>query len=279
MTDFYDLAVVNHPIPGETQPYSSRDDYHKINARLRSGYNPNWDPRQPDVGEPGHNGDDIYAPRHTPIYNPFAEPAEVYNAGWLNDLAGRGVELLIPVAGGDLSYRGLHMETVVVAKGDMIPPGHLIGTVGNSGPPKGQPGYVGSPHSHTDIAFYPGGINRAKGMLAQPRIELDIRLFLDRESGGGGGGNITLVTLKGGNRYTTADQINGFTVQPGDVAVCYGNAPIDVALASLRFDKVRISNTDHLNPGIADDLRAAGRVILIGAFAGTPAAREIGDLT
>jgi len=195
MTDFYDLTTLTHPIPDEIQPSSSRPLHHVINATLRVGYNSKWDPRYPDRnGEPGHNGDDIYAYLGTSIFNPFPTETEVYRAGWLGNLAGYGAELLIPVTGGDLSYRGLHMNTVSVARGQRIAPGQKIGTVGRSGPPVGQPGWIRSPHCHTEIAFYPGGIDRTKSMLGQPRIELDIRIFL-AQSGGGGGGGPTLVEV------------------------------------------------------------------------------------
>ena len=91
-----------------------------------------------------HQGIDLHAAYGQPVYATYS--GTVIRVGWLNDLAGYGVE--IEHAGGYIS-RYLHMpggDGIMVRKGDRVTTGQQIGKVGRTG-------NANAPHIHFEIRY------------------------------------------------------------------------------------------------------------------------------
>lgn len=88
---------------------------------------------RPDFGEPrgggtrSHEGQDMLAPKGTPIVSPTE--AIVTSTG---DGESSGKYVYTAIAGGE-SFRYMHLDTIAVKRGDKLKAGSLIGTVGDTG--------------------------------------------------------------------------------------------------------------------------------------------------
>lgn len=88
---------------------------------------------RPDFGEPrgggtrSHEGQDMLAPKGTPIVSPTAAIVTSTGDG---ESSGKYVYTAIP--GGE-SLRYMHLDTIAVKRGDKLKVGSLIGTVGDTG--------------------------------------------------------------------------------------------------------------------------------------------------
>lgn len=100
-------------------------------------------------GGRSHEGIDIFAARHTPIYS--ATPGIVRKVG-TNQLGGNVVMILGP---GGFSHYYAHLQDFAdIQPGDWVETGDIIGYVGDSGNAKGTP-----PHVHYGIYTPSGAVN------------------------------------------------------------------------------------------------------------------------
>jgi murein DD-endopeptidase MepM/ murein hydrolase activator NlpD len=107
-----------------------------IGAFLTSRYGMRWHPIK--GGYRAHRGIDLAAPAGSPIYAPAA--GMVSGVGWDG---GYGISVIIEHGGG-LQTRYGHMSKYVVAPGQMVAAGTVIGYVGSTGLSTG-------PHLHYEI--------------------------------------------------------------------------------------------------------------------------------
>jgi murein DD-endopeptidase MepM/ murein hydrolase activator NlpD len=100
-----------------------------------------------------HEGTDVFAHRGTAVISPAAGVVDA-SEGAIGGLA-------VKVTQDDGTYWYLsHLDTVTVADGDVVVPGHIVGTVGDSGNAKG-----GAPHVHVEVHPYGGGAVDPKRIL------------------------------------------------------------------------------------------------------------------
>lgn len=107
-----------------------------IGAHLTSRYGMRWHPIR--GGYRAHRGIDLAAPAGSPIYAPAA--GVVSGAGWAG---GYGISVILEHGGG-LQTRYGHMSSFVVAVGQSVAAGSVIGYVGSTGLSTG-------PHLHYEI--------------------------------------------------------------------------------------------------------------------------------
>jgi murein DD-endopeptidase MepM/ murein hydrolase activator NlpD len=114
----------------------------------------------PRGGERLHKGQDIFAPRGTPVYS--AAEGYVWRIGE-NSLGGKTVSVL--GAGGRIFYYA-HLDDYAkdLNTGDFITPENVIGFVGTTGNAKGTP-----PHLHFGVYGSSGAIDPLT-LLADPDI-------------------------------------------------------------------------------------------------------------
>ena len=107
-----------------------------------------------DLACPGghwHSGIDLAAARGTPVMATLPGIATVYVSA-----TGYGLHVIIDHGGGLSSLYG-HLNTVLVASGELVAAGEIIGTVGSTGNATG-------PHLHFEI--------RRDGIAEDPRLDL-----------------------------------------------------------------------------------------------------------
>ena len=98
-----------------------------------------------------HSGIDLAAARGTPVMATLPGVADVVVSA-----TGYGLHVIIDHGGGLSSLYG-HLDTVLVASGDLVLGGEVIGTVGSTGNATG-------PHLHFEI--------RRDGIAEDPRLDL-----------------------------------------------------------------------------------------------------------
>lgn len=98
-----------------------------------------------------HSGVDLAATRGTPVMATLPGTATV-----IVSATGYGLHVVIDHGGGLSSLYG-HLDTVLVASGDLVTAGEVIGTVGSTGNATG-------PHLHFEI--------RRDGIAEDPRLDL-----------------------------------------------------------------------------------------------------------
>jgi len=100
-----------------------------------------------------HEGTDIFAARGTRVIAPAAGEARV-STGSVG-----GVAVRVTQADGTYWYLA-HLDTATVQDGDVVLPGHVIGTVGDTGNAKG-----GVPHVHVEVHPFGGDALDPKPLL------------------------------------------------------------------------------------------------------------------
>ncbi len=119
-----------------------------------------------------HEGQDIFAPRGTPIYS--AAEGYVYRVGE-NRLGGQTVSV---IGSGGRVYYYAHLDSFApgLSAGDFVTPESVLGYVGTTGNAQGTP-----PHLHFGVYTASGAINPLP-LLTDRKIESESRDQIDRVS-------------------------------------------------------------------------------------------------
>jgi murein DD-endopeptidase MepM/ murein hydrolase activator NlpD len=140
----------DHPFcsPVAQLSFPPSPDYAYFNAPKRNGFNPTYQPGD----EPGHAGIDLNGPLGSPAL--AAHDGKIVWAGrkpLTNWAAGKFIEILEETLDGFWLTRYLHLDTILVAAGDVVVRGDEIGTVGKTG-------QAASPHVHFETRWKDGTV-------------------------------------------------------------------------------------------------------------------------
>jgi len=100
-----------------------------------------------------HEGTDVFAARGTPVLSPTAGTVRVSNGG------SGGLAVTVTQTDGTSWYLA-HLDAATVRTGDVVGPGAVVGTVGDSGNARG-----GSPHVHVEVWPFGGAPLDPKPLL------------------------------------------------------------------------------------------------------------------